>query len=195
MLNGERGEPTFAGDLLRRWLGETDETQVSFAARAGVHPTYINHWINRRRYPSQAQEGRIEELTDGRVPRASWRVPEAPAEPPPPPREIGTTMEELRRSLENLARASEAPGVTPSQRATLEGRKIALLKEFRRLEDSRPIYEHRAFAGLVDDLVEAVIEVLGPRAPDGIEAAIANAFERMQAARAGAAPPPMRKAA
>jgi hypothetical protein len=108
-----------------------------------------------------------------------------------PLRAIGSHTEEIYRSLENLIRASEAEDVTPAQRAALEGRKLSLLREIRQREAGRSIHEHPDFAGLVEDLVAAVVGALGPSAPEGLEGRIADRLEELQAERvetASAAP-------
>lgn len=114
--------------------------------------------------------------------------------PPPPPRPIGSAGEELERYLQLVIRKVEGEDVKSTQIVPLIKEARQLITALQKLRDERPIDEHPAFEALVEDLVAAVVEALGPRAPEGIEAEIAEAFERRQAERLGAASP-LRRAA
>lgn len=127
-------------------------------------------------------------------PASSRRPSQKPASVSPP-RAIGGHVEELRRSLEKLVRASEAPDVSPAHLASLGGRILSVSRELRRVESERGIQEHPAFVGLVEDLVAAWMGELGPDAPEGLEARVADRFERLQAERVYADEPESRSAA
>lgn len=183
-----------SGESLREWLAARNETLSSFARRAGINVGTLNHLMAGRRNATEVQELAIAEATGGAIQTWTRAVPLRLVSPDPevappaaapssPPREIGSTAEELRLSLVNLARASEAPGTTPAQRAQLEGRKLAVIRELQRLQGAGGIEEHPDFEGLIEDMVQAVLDVLGPAAPPGVEERIADRLERLQAAR------------
>jgi hypothetical protein len=101
-----------------------------------------------------------------------------------PLRELGATPDELRQSIREIDRDLRGPALTAPQRTQLHRAKVAALTSLARLEERAAIHEHAEFGDLVEDLVEAVLEVLGPQAPPGLEARIADSFEARQVARA-----------
>lgn len=114
----------------------------------------------------------------------------------PPPRELAAPDEELRRRATLLTRHLERPDLEPRQVAQVSNAlasidRLVLARE----RSAAPIDEHPDFEGVVEDLVSAVLDTLGPRAPEGIEAQIAAAFEERQATRAGAHRPALPRAA
>lgn len=104
---------------------------------------------------------------------------------PSPPRELGGLEEELRLVARRLAAKLEEPEITAQAAGALSGRLMQTLKALEAHRASRPIHEHPEFDGLVEDLVEAVVEELGPKAQAGLEERIAARLEELQAARAG----------
>lgn len=112
----------------------------------------------------------------------------------PPPRELAAADEELRRQAQLLTRHLERPDLAPREVSQVSNALAAVYRQISaREKGQRPIDEHPSFEGLVEDLVEAVVAELGPRAPDGIEGRIAARLEALQAARAAA--PALRRAA
>ncbi len=107
------------------------------------------------------------------------------------PRELGTTLEELWETVAGIDSDLQSKGITVSQRTGLRKARSSALSSIARLEERQAIHEHPDYGPLVEDLVTAVVVELGPNAPDGIEARIADRLEALQVQR-GVAP---RKAA
>jgi hypothetical protein len=111
---------------------------------------------------------------------------ETPVDPLPPLRELRGPLEELRHQAQLLTRQLERPDLTPTQLAQVSNALRALHRQMTAVREQAPIHDHEAFDGLAEDMVAAVVEELGPDAPDGIEWRIAERFEELQARRAEA---------
>lgn len=167
--------------------------------------TLVDYWRKGARFPGDDFRERLADKLG--IPVESWdywRIdestpsssskPKAQSEPsaieveePFEPRELGTTEEELQISLRRITDRLEGRYGRPShaQAASLEARRVQVLRTLAGLEASRGIDSHPDFPAVLEDLVRAVVESLGPDAPDGIEGRIADRFEALQAARQG----------
>lgn len=154
----------------------------------------------------RARAASEEELAPDSGPRLASEAQKAPptheepealeevAKPLPPARELATPVEELNRRAQLLTRHLEREDLEPRQVAQVSNALAAVDRLMLAREKSeRPIHEHPDFDGLVEDLVDAVVGELGPRAPEGIEGRIAEALEHLQAERASG--PALRRAA
>lgn len=173
------------GAELRAWLRDNGYKQSDFAERLGWNVGTLSHMLSGNRCPTDAQLEALQKATGGAI--RTWERPKLlPSSQPGPvsaAREIGSHEEELKLSLANLTDALK-DAETPTHVAALEGKRLSVLKELQRFEAARGIHEHPDFAGLVEDLATAVVEELGPNAPDGLEERIAARLEALQAARA-----------
>jgi hypothetical protein len=100
---------------------------------------------------------------------------------------VGGLQEEAQRSLGLMTQLIEgaiaAGGVTTAQIAAYQGGQLRALGILEKLTRRREIHDHPDFDGLIEDLTDAVEEVLGPNAPTGLRARIAEAFEVRQLER------------
>lgn len=162
--------------------------------RSGVHK-----WRSSRRAPV-AQRGPVESATG--VGATEWDMWERDGEPLPDPeaaeqergrglqlaprRELLGIEAELHRSVQlsnQILEGGLGGGLSATQIAALQRVGFSALKILAQLEARRSLAEHPDFGGLVEDLVAALLEELGPTAPPGIEARIADRFEVKQSAR------------
>ena len=58
--------------MLNEIIHASGQTQAAWAARIGVSAAYLSALLAGQKTPSLAVAARIEDITDGRVPAASW---------------------------------------------------------------------------------------------------------------------------
>lgn len=199
-----RGYTCRGNRLLDEWAQNephgVTEASARVAEACGVSRPFVGHWRGGKSVPPK-HWGNVARVTG--IPVEEWETwellvreePEPASEERPtaePDVPLGTTADELRRSVQRLERLARKPGITPAQAATAEGKRVTALTALSRLEERAAIADHPDFTGLLEDLVAAVVAELGPDAPEGLEARIADRFEALQTARAAA---PERRAA
>lgn len=182
-------------DAAARVAAPSLEGRLAVAQEFDVTLAAVEKHLDRCKPPRAAKrakridEQRVEEAPESGPREAVEATPSIPAAPEPPPlppaRELAAPDEELRRRAQLLTRHLEREDLEPRQVAQVSNAlasidRLVLARE----RSERPIDEHPAFEPLLEDLVAAVLDALGPRAPEGIEAEIAEAFERRQAERA-----------
>ncbi len=192
-------------EQVREWLNGRGIRHQEFADRCKIDRALLSRYLNGHRRPSSGHRLAIARETAGEFRPEAWDGPLAAAlerererepweqqqpasdrRPVAPPRELGTTPDELRESIRAIERDLSAPGLTPPQRTQLHRAKVAALTALSRLEERAGIQDHPEFCDLIEDLVTAVCEELGPNAPPGIEARIAERFEHRQVERSDA---------
>lgn len=67
--------------MLHQIIRDSGESQTTWAARIGVSASYLSSLLNGHRVPSLQVAARIEALTDGQVPAASWVRLSSPSQP------------------------------------------------------------------------------------------------------------------
>lgn len=185
----------------RQWTGMQLVQELRAASRADgstildadrvPHRTIVTRWETGTRRPSKDH---IEALVALGAPIAGWE--DAPERrPQPAPVEVQGAAERIGAMLRRGAPLSEvceaalraqcafltsglSPDLTRAWQTFLRTAKQG------READGTSIERHRDFAGLVEDIVGAVQEALGPEAPHGVGRLIADALEQRQAARA-----------
>jgi len=65
--------------MFAEFIKASGKTRSSWAEELGIAKSYLSDLLNGNRQPSLSLAFRIERLTDGAVPAASWITPEAPA--------------------------------------------------------------------------------------------------------------------
>lgn len=60
--------------LLRKWVDDTGRKVAWVAAQVPVNRSHVHQWLNGKHTPRAVYRIRIEDLTDGAVPRHSWEV-------------------------------------------------------------------------------------------------------------------------
>lgn len=117
------------------------------------------------------------------------------ARPLPAIRELQTAQQELRYQAQLLTRQLEREDLSPTQLAQVSNALRALHRQMAMLRDNSPIHEHAEFPALLEDIITAVVDELGPDAPEGLEGRVADRYEQLQAARLAEASAPRRRAA
>lgn len=72
---------TLGARLLYEYVHRTHGGATAFAAKLAMHPQNVWYWSTGRKLPRTAYLERIELLTGGFVPRASWLQPDTTANP------------------------------------------------------------------------------------------------------------------
>lgn len=58
--------------LLRKWMEETGHGTYTLGKELGIHPETVKFWADNQQLPTLVDAFRIEKLTAGAVPVASW---------------------------------------------------------------------------------------------------------------------------
>lgn len=181
--------------LLESWLAKRERTYAQLGEAVGCSKGLISGWKNGR--PVNAPFlARLEQLCG--IPPEAWtwwtqdeplEAHERPSSPPPESaprvRRLGTTTEELWETVRGIDEDLRGE-VTVSQRTVLRKARAAALTSISRLEKRQAIHEHPDADGFLEDVVQAVYDVLGPDAPEGIGSQIAARLLELQTKRADA---------
>lgn len=176
------------------WRLGNAQTYQNVADALAVTKPAISNW-KAGRLPGEATRKHVELLAD--VPPDAWTwwvrsegaadsSPESERRPSAPEalRELGTTRDELRATVRSIDRVRAKGGLSPAQEATLLGKRTSALTALARLEERQSLEDHPDFDALLEDIIGAVVDVLGPDAPEGIEARIADQLEARAQMRA-----------
>lgn len=64
-------------EKLAQYLADSGKTQIALAAEVGVDKSVMSRFLSRRAKPGREVAVRIERVTHGAVPVASWSDPES----------------------------------------------------------------------------------------------------------------------
>lgn len=194
-----RGYTCLGNRLLDEWAhgephGVSEASSRVAAACGGISRQLVTAWRNENKRVAPKHWTAIAGVTGIAVEVwETWELltaeeptPASEERPAPAKVALNSTREELDSTIQQIDTALRG-GVTDGQRVQLLGKRASALMSRARLEERQAIADHPDFAPLVEDLVLAVRDALGPDAPDGIEARIADELERRQVARATSA--------
>jgi transcriptional regulator with XRE-family HTH domain len=193
-----RGYTCLGNRLLEEWAqaephGVT-EASARVAEGCGVSRQYVTGWRAGKPVPPKHRQA-IHRVTGISIEVwETWELlgREEPEETPPsgereadgPAAPLGTTAAELRATIQRIDAVLRKRSITPAQEGQLLGKRTTALGALARLEDRQAIEDHPDAEPFLEDVVQALLDVLGPDAPEGIGARVAERLVELQAARA-----------
>jgi hypothetical protein len=193
-----RGYTCLGNRLLEEWAQNephgVTEACARLGERCGITRQLVIKWRGGGRVPPK-HWGTVADVTG--IPVEAWETwellgreePEPASEERPvvePDAPLGSTPDELRQSAARLKRLAAQPGLTPAQQAALEGKRVTALTALGRLEERQAIHDHPDAADFLDDVAQALEDVLGPDLPPGLLSRLGDRLAELQAARAAA---------